>query len=75
MIDEPELIPVEDIEFAFKATQFIPLQFQGEPDDIGKMFDGKIPEVGDLIEVICYEVIEKEGKLWINCKWRVKGEL
>jgi hypothetical protein len=53
-----------------------PFMLSGDNDKaLSKMFDGKVPKVGDAIEMVCYEVSTSDsGMRQIRCKWRVKDD-
>jgi hypothetical protein len=53
-----------------EVEEYIPFLFHGEA--IEKCFEGRLPVVGDSIEMVCYEVTGEGNEMKIKCKWRVK---
>lgn len=58
-------------------TKFIPFCFSGDAENLARHFEnGVIPKVGDVIELVCYEVSTSDvtGLTQVNCRWRVKEQ-
>jgi hypothetical protein len=54
------------------VTEFVPFMFSGSPEHIAQMIRGRLPQVGDVVEMVCYEVIEKDGTMFVKCHWQVQ---
>lgn len=61
-----------EIKFPIVTPEDTPVLLSGADNELRLMFDGKLPEVGDTVGMVCYEVTEKDGKKSIKLKWKVE---
>jgi hypothetical protein len=57
------------VDMATMSWTFTPFMLQGgTPEMLQMHFDGLLPEIGDALELVCYERTETS----VSMKWRVR---
>lgn len=62
-------------EFTFGPVHYTPWMFHANSREEMKenMFKGgDLPKVGDVVELVVYEVVDKDGLFQIAAKWQIK---